>query len=469
LDWKPELAALCALDMAARGFEVILLDPFGTMKDKLPASMQHQLNFLDFVRTLQEARALAKEMIPRDGVNDGTTSHFLDMAEMKIAGMVALTCLLGKGPARSLVKVRNILSSPQDEKDAIGMMQKIPGLQGQGGRLSLLQGEEAGSAGTTTARFIQWLDSEEVAANIGQTSFDLKKLRQGGLAIFIIPGGIEFARLMTPWVRACVGTIARVVIREPPGEEHIIHCLFDEAPLLQHMEIVDDLLDKGAGWGFRCQWYWQNLQQISKCFPNQEQTFLSNTAQLYFSANDAQQGRGTADYISARSGNATVWLESENKSGGGSRQASESGKDASVSHTTNWGWSRDNRQEARPLWTVDEVLATSPRTCFTFLASTRPILTRLLRWYEPEFQELFFGARPTGLKHLLLSGAVLLAVGLGSLLAIRAILSLPIYQRTTYLVRPLPQGEHFDASQPGAAVREIGQQPNGNGGAGRRR
>jgi type IV secretory pathway TraG/TraD family ATPase VirD4 len=425
LDYKPELAALTAMDMAARGFEIILLDPTHALKGKLPFPV-HTLNFLDFLRTINDCRALAKELVPRDGESGGNSEHFLGMAEKVIGSEIALACHYGKGADRSLQKVQDIVSSKEALKKSIEVMRKTGGILARmGGQLEFLEGEEAGGVGTTISRKMQWLDSLEMLKSTLKTSWDVKSLRRGGKAVFIIPGGVEYARVLTPWVRACIGTIARTVMKQPLGEEHKIHVIFDEAPLLSHMDVVDDLLDKGAGWGFRCQWYFQNRQQISKCFPKQELTFLSNVTQVFFAVNDmeSQAGRGTAEYISARGGDATILEQSGGETGGGQTGFSEGGKDRTASRNSSWGWSRNWSTKPRKLWTADEVMAADKRMCFTFMPAKRPLLTRLIRWHEEP--ALMSGARPTSLRTLVLSGALLLAVCLGATLVMKAAFSFP--------------------------------------------
>jgi type IV secretion system protein VirD4 len=459
LDFKPELAALVAEDMAARGFEIILLDPCKLLKNKLPFPT-HTLNFLDFTHTVNEYRALAKELVPRDGETGGNSMHFLDLAEMTIASVIALTCAYAPGEDRSLQRVQEILSNPEHTQQAIHLMRKTGGFLGRmGGQLSFLQGDEASGVGTTTSRKMEWLNNPEMMESTQKTSFDLKRLRHGGMAIFLIPGGIEFARVLSPWVRASIGTIVRTIMRQPLGESHKIHCIFDEAVMLSHMDVCDDLLDKGAGWGFRCQWYIQNLQMVSKNFPNQEQTFLSNVTQIFFAVNDMQQqqGRGTADYISARGGNQTLLIESKQTSSGGSTSWSE-GKDSQKNTGTNWGRSTTVSEHQRLLWTPDEVLASDRRRCFCFMAGMRPVVTRLIRWYEEP--ELMNGEPPARPQTLLMAWVLLMAACLGTLLATKAALPRPVHT-TPYTHRPLTKGKGNE-SGPATRVRAAGQIPNRN-------
>ena len=44
--------------------------------------------------------------------------------------------------------------------------------------------------------------------------------------------------------------------------------LIDEAAALGHLESLDDAIDKYRGYGVRCQFYYQSLGQLKKCWPD---------------------------------------------------------------------------------------------------------------------------------------------------------------------------------------------------------
>jgi type IV secretion system protein VirD4 len=157
-----------------------------------------------------------------------------------------------------------------------------------------------------------------------------------------------------------------------------VHFILDEAASLGQMDVIDDALGLGRGYGIRLQFYFQSLGQLKECFPNgQDQTLLSNTSQIYFGVNDQQ----TADLVSARLGDETIVVVSGGTSRGKTHTWSD-GPQRNVSDawstTTNNNW----QQQARRLLKPEEVIALPPRMAITFTPGTAPIATCLLRFYE---------------------------------------------------------------------------------------
>jgi type IV secretion system protein VirD4 len=125
---------------------------------------------------------------------------------------------------------------------------------------------------------------------------------------------------------------------------------------------------------------WQSLAQLRKVFPDgQDQNLLSNSTQVFFGVNDQQ----TAEYVSARLGEATITTSSGGTSSGTSRQSSDDGKGSyGTSTTSNENWQFMGRKLLKP----EEVTALPDRVAITFAPGVRPIATWLIRYYEKEFK-----------------------------------------------------------------------------------
>jgi type IV secretory pathway TraG/TraD family ATPase VirD4 len=456
VDLKPELAELTAMDLADKGFEIVLLDPHHRMKGILPFE-SHKLNFLDFTDRYEEFLAFGNEMVIRDKNGGGATPHFEEMAVKCISSTAALCRHVGVGPERTLNGVAHLCGSPEKLLQARGMMIAAGGyLEQLGNGLKFLDGEEKNGVGTTISRKIQWLLSPEMAQNVMETTFDLQRMRSGGMAVFIIPGLPQYVELVKPWLRVCIGTIIRTVMKQPLGEKNKIHMIFDEAPLLGHLDVIDQLLNVGAGWGFRGQWYWQNKAQIKQCFPDQEETFLSNVTSVFFCVNDVGQHQGTANYIVQRAGKETILVNSTNSGTSESRSnnISERGE-ASVNYSTSTNEGISTSQQGRELWTVDEVLTSHPREAYTFIPGKHPLKTWLIRWYEES--NLFQGMGE--LPILIRSVAFLVAVCIGTLFAAKAAFMIQAYRNPIY-VTPVKGEDNETGAIP---VSETGDDRNRSG------
>jgi type IV secretion system protein VirD4 len=175
--------------------------------------------------------------------------------------------------------------------------------------------------------------------------------------------------------------LLRAVMKGGLQEKKKVHFICDEMATIGDLPQLHDALDKGAGYGIRGQFFFQSIGQVKPCFPDgQDVTFHSNTTQIFFGVNDLETG----EYVSKRLGSATIMLSSGGESGGGSIQATEGGRDG-ASHGRSWNANRNWNQAGRELLKPDEVLALDPRTAIIFTPGMRPIMTRLIRWYEEKW------------------------------------------------------------------------------------
>ena len=169
-----------------------------------------------------------------------------------------------------------------------------------------------------------------------------------------------------------------------------------------NMDQIAEILAIGRGYGIRLQFYYQDLGQLKKCWPDgQDQTLLANTTQIFFGVNDQQ----TAEYVSARLGEETIVVDSGGSSRGHSQSASEGGQ-YSVSSGKSWNENTNWSQQARKLLKPEEVTTLPPRTAITFCPGLPPVWTTLLRSYEEAWlwkPLTWFRKQRQGLQTLLLS------------------------------------------------------------------
>jgi type IV secretion system protein VirD4 len=274
-----------------------------------------------------------------------------------------------------------MLSHPQKLDMAIKLMCESDCWEGMlarmGGQLSHFVEKEKSSTLTTVSRHLRFLDTLAVAESTKSSSFDPADLCKGKMTVYLILPP-EHMRAQSALLRMWIGSLLRAVVRGGLQEKNKVHFVLDESASLGHLESIDDAVDKYRGYGVRLQFYFQSLGQLKKCFPEgQEQTFLSNTSQIFFGVND----NATADYISARLGESTIVVASGGTSSGSSYQytqgaQSSSSRGSSGNSNSNW------QQQARKLLKPEEVIALPPRTAITLTPGVRPICTTLLRYYE---------------------------------------------------------------------------------------
>jgi type IV secretion system protein VirD4 len=349
-------------------------------------------NPLDFISkesptAIDDCLSLANALVVRPPGGDQKDRHWDDSAEGGIAGLAALTVYYGRPGTKSLQDVDQIVNSKERLDMAMKLMSE-PDDRGEypwggmlarlGGRMQLWQSDEKGSVLSTMARHLQFLRTPTIAANTRSTSFDPSRLVWGKMAVFIVPS-LQQGQTLIPWVRMIIDGMLKAVMRCGLQERRKTHFIIDEAASLGPMDALRDALNKGAGYGMRCQFYYQDAGALNRNWPNGEaQSLLAQTGQIYFSVNDFD----TASLISNRIGDVTIMVESGGWSRGGSRSRSQ-GRDYTETGGTSWNESSNWNQMARRILKPEEIMALSPRTAITFPGGGMPpVMTTLIRWFE---------------------------------------------------------------------------------------
>jgi type IV secretion system protein VirD4 len=416
VDFKGELAQITAEHRRKKlGQRIFILDPF-----KLVAATPHTLNPLDFISkedpvAIDHCRDLAESQVIRTGQEK--EPHWLDVAELWIAAMIATVVQYGDADDRSLQTVRGLLTDPAKIEAVIKLMCSSDAWGGMlarmGHQLTHFKDKELGSTLTSANRFQRYLDTVAIAESTRTSTFNPSDLRNGKITIYLVLPP-EHARAQSPLLRMWISSLLRACIQGGLQERTKVHFILDEAASLGSMEQIQDAIDKYRGYGVRLLFLYQSLGQLKKCFPEgQDQTLLSNVTSVFFGVQDLQ----TAEYVSNRLGEQTIIVGSGGSSTGTSRQFSDDGHgSSSYSRNDNDNWQQSGRKLLKP----EEVLALAPRTAVTFTPGLPPICTTLTRYYEakPSRWRRFKRAATTmAIAFALLVGFGLLAlvlVGLGA-------------------------------------------------------
>lgn len=380
VDFKGENARLTAEHRRkVFGHHVVLIDPYRQVT-KTPDTL-NPLAFIDKDSpvAIDECNDLADALVIRTG--EEKEPHWNESAMAWIAAMLATVVQYGEAESgtRSLQTVRDLLSSPQKLEMALRLMVESDAWAGMlarmGGQLSHFVEKERASTLTTVSRHLRFLDTVAIAESTKASSFDPSALRTGKMTVYVILPP-DHMRAQSGFLRMCITSLLRAVTKGGLQEASKVHFILDEAASLGHLDAVDDAVDKYRGYGVRLQLYFQSMGQLKKCFPEgQDQTLLSNTSQVFFGVNDS----ATAEYVSARLGEATIIVDSGGTTFGRSRQITPMQQE-----TTGWtdSTSKNWQQQARRLLKPEEVMTLSLRSAITFVPGMPPIGTTLLRYYE---------------------------------------------------------------------------------------
>lgn len=391
VDFKTENLIIAGDARRAMG-RVVALNPFGCMAKPgeplhgMPFDTFNPLDFIDKASPLaiDEVKALASELVITNG--NEKEPFWNQSAEAFISALTAAAVVYGRGENRTLQAVRSQLSDPVLLAAMIEIMSDAPECEGMLSRLAKqlqhFREKQLSIVLASTNRHLDFMDSVPVRDCMMTSSFDPAELVTGTdpMSIFMTIPPDQIAT-KSALLRMWIGSFLRAVVKCGLQERRLVHFILDEAASLGRMNILDQAVDKYRGYGVRCQFYYQSMGQLHACWPDgRHQTLLSNSAQIFFAVNDFE----TAKYVSDRPGQATIITTTGGENRGTSASADErGGGNRGTSGGSTSGWN----QAGRSLLTPDEVLCMDKRIAITFLPGVRPVWSRMVRYYEPEFSQ----------------------------------------------------------------------------------
>jgi type IV secretion system protein VirD4 len=386
IDFKGENALLSSqVRERLMGHRVVLLDPFRIVTPKLKRKPD-SYNALDWIdknssRALDDCKALGNSLaVCPEGAE--RNEHFYHRARSRIAAVTGTTVYHGerdKG-SRSLLKVASILSDSESLKVASQLMQQQPEIWGgaltrMGGQILSGASEELASVGGTVTTAIDFMNSPDVAENLKKSSFDPRDLYRKKMTIYcILP--LEYMRSHAGLLRLWISSFVRVLIRGGLNKR-AVNLIIDEAGCLGQMEAITDILNIGRGYSVKLQLYYQDMGQLERCWPRgASQGVLANTATISFGINDYH----TAETLSKRLGMETIIVQSGGTNRGANQTHGQSSSSSSFGSSSghNNGWQEQKREYATP----DELMSLSPRIALTCIPGMRPVMSKLVRYYE---------------------------------------------------------------------------------------
>ncbi len=409
-DPKGENLALTARYRAGvLGHRVVALDPFGLAPDGLFGDVgrgrieRGRLNPLDLVGfgsadAADDAALLAEMIVVEDG-GSGENRFWSDEAKALLAGIALYVALDFDGPARSLLTVRELLTSDAKAfKALVGTMKGHDNsvVRRTGNRMDRKHERELSAVVSTAQSHTHFLDSPRMEAVLGRSTFDPTDLRLGhrsghvwgvgehalpeGGAGHPHPGPLSVYLLLPPdrldafsrWLRLSVATtisaLARLgpLVGGAPAPERRTLFLLDEFAQLGPMPPVRRAVSLMAGYGIQVWPFLQDLGQLRRLYPRDWESFVANS--------DAVQAFGTTDqftaeYLSKMAGTATVFHQSQ--TAGRSR-----GKHTSRSLSTG------ATETSRPLITPDELRRLGRDDQVLLVRGEDPVLAQRIAYFD---------------------------------------------------------------------------------------
>jgi type IV secretion system protein VirD4 len=400
IDPKGENAAVAA-DARARFGPVYVLDPF-TVSGSVGAAFNPLADLDPQSRDLPEDAAVIADALVQDPPHQTGDAHWNEEAKALIAGVVLHVVTTQAVGERTLSRVRDLLTGPQDQFLALlDDMQANPGAGGLVARAAnrhLSKGDrEAAGVLSSAQRHTHFLDSDRMSQVMARSDFRFSDLRSKVVTIFLV---LPPERLATHarWLRLLVVQALFALARtEQSGEggavsggppsalswqrpvEASVLFLLDEFPALGPLDPIRRAFGLMAGYGVQLWVILQDLHQLKSVYGRDYGTFLSNAGLIQiFNVADLD----TAAWVSRVLGPATQSVQ---------------GLGASTSRTVlQWfgskGASVHSNLVRRELMTPDEVMRMASDRLILLTPGRRPALAKKVRYFaDPEFRGLFPG------------------------------------------------------------------------------
>lgn len=288
-----------------------------------PNDRENSLHFnpLDFIsmdpdEAYEESERLAELLTvpPEEG------EYFDERAIQVIRAMVLYVALTRTGTERCMESVLDLLSGinsdplaaeragdAEDENAPFNalisdlMMHEMPTLRRMGSSLNKMPVKQREGVFDTARTKLKVWESPAIARLTRDTTFRPHFLRgeRATLYLCVDLGDIKrFASVLRVLLGSCISVLCKGT--PIPGAEPVTFFL-DELPRLKRMDVVEEALDVGRGFGVRLWLFAQNIGQLKTSYPNAEGMVGNCLAQCYMNP-DAERSKWLSGHLGIRRG-----------------------------------------------------------------------------------------------------------------------------------------------------------------------
>jgi type IV secretion system protein VirD4 len=315
---------------------------------------------------------------------EGDSAFWDEEAAALLSGLLLYVAAHEPDERRHLGTVRAYLTLGSTEWDtllqAMAASDRAHGLIARAAhRLQQKENRERSGVVSTAQRHTHFLDSPAILRTLTGSTLDLAQLKTEVLSLYLV---MPPERLGSHgrWLRLVAGSAIQAMLKTPRLSPHRVLFLLDEFAQLGRLQPLEQAVTLLRGYGVRLWLLVQDLAQVRATYGPRADSILANAAVLQaFGTNDVQ----TAEYLSRRTGQTTVYSTSENRSTGQSFNRP-------LSATSQTGHAYSSTESARPLLTPDEVLRLPSSEQLLFLSGADPLRVERLDYLrDPRFRGLF--------------------------------------------------------------------------------
>lgn len=301
LDIKGEMLA------ASRGWRESVVGPCYWFAPATP-DKSYRFNPLDTVRSdievaWDDARRLADLLVvPNSKTGD---DYFEGRARDLITTSILDVAISENGHLRSMSSVLDRLYLSEDEKliewfshlESLG----VPQLRRQASALRGMPVKQREGILDSARRQLEIWQSPAIERLSSTSDFTPEVLRRDNATLYLYVT-LEDVKKYASILRVIIGqTVAELCRTTPEAGAQPVTFFLDELPRLGHMDVIEQALDVGRGYGVRLWMFCQNLGQLSTAYPNAE-GMVSNCAVRCFMNPDEKAAKWISENLGARQG-----------------------------------------------------------------------------------------------------------------------------------------------------------------------
>lgn len=280
-----------------------------------------QFNPLDFISTdPDEAYEQSERLAELLTVPAEEGEYFDERAIQVIRAMVLYVALTRTGTERSMETVIDLLSGINNDPLAVErsgepgeddapfnalisdlMMHEMPTLRRMGNALNKMPAKQREGVFDTARTKLKVWESPAIARLTRATTFRPEFLRNERATLYLCVdlGDIKrYASVLRVLLGSCIGRLCQGT---PDPKAEVVTFFLDELPRLKKMDVVEEALDVGRGFGVRLWMFAQNIGQLKTSYPNAEGMVGNCLAQCYMNP-DSERAKWLSSHLGQRRG-----------------------------------------------------------------------------------------------------------------------------------------------------------------------
>jgi type IV secretion system protein VirD4 len=311
-----------------------------------------------------------------------------DEAASLIAGMVLYVALVAEPARRHLGTVRHFMTLSEGDfarlldamaatEDGFGLVRRTAN------RIRQKDPRLLGGILAATHRHTEILDSPSLLHVLSGSTFRMEALKREPHTLYLVLPP-HHLRHHGRWLRLVVACAVRVLTSSPGQPARRVLLLLDEFAALGRMEIVEEAIAYARSYGVTLWMLAQDLAQLRELYRTSWETLVANTRiqQIFGTADES-----TAEYVSRLTGQATVRVETLNRSTGTSTSR------AWLPHRQQ-GSALNFGETGRRLLLPDEVRRLPAGRQILFVSGESPVLCRRLDYLRRADLQVHARANP---------------------------------------------------------------------------